>query len=104
MDIPKAAAALQAGYIDGALLAAGVTINSVKARGRVLFTADSYLNPLLVIAARDNFKESFPDELHLYIDVHREALAWIKNNYIEAIQMGADEQNISFEDAEILYK
>ncbi len=104
MDIPKAAAALQAGHIDGALLAAGVTINAVKAGGRVLFTADSYLNPILVIAARDGFRNKYPEAVRLFIDVHREALEWIKGNYAEALKMGALEQNISPEDAETLYK
>ncbi len=104
MDIPKAAAALQAGHIDGALLAAGTVINAVKAGSRVLFTAEGNVNPLLVIASRDGFAADYPEYIRLFVDVHRKALEWIKANYREAVQMGADEQNISFEDAATLYE
>ncbi|MDX9800275.1 MAG: NrtA/SsuA/CpmA family ABC transporter substrate-binding protein [Spirochaetia bacterium] len=103
MDIPKAAAALQAGHIDGALLAAGATINAVKTGSKVLFTAEGNVNPLLVIASRGGFAKSYPEYAKLFIDVHKKALEWIRANYRQAIQMGADEQNISFEDAETLY-
>lgn len=103
MDIPKAAAALQAGHIDGALLAAGVTINSVKAGSRVLFSAGEYLNPVLVIAARDKFAETYPEAARLFVETHIKALEWIRSNPAEAIRMGAEEQNISFEDAQTLY-
>ena len=103
MGLPKGAAALQAGSIDGALLAAGLLINSVKAGGHVLFTADGYVKPILVIAARDDFKKDYPAAVKLYVDVHKEAYSWIRENYKEAVQMGADEQGISFEDAEKLY-
>ncbi len=104
MDIPKAAAALQAGHIDGALLAAGTVINAVKTGSRVLFTAEGNVSPLLVIAARDGFAADYPEYVKLFVDVHRKALEWIKANYREAVQMGADEQNISFEDAVTLYE
>ena len=103
MGLPQGAAALQAGSIDGALLAAGLLIHSVKAGGHVLFTADGYVKPILVIAARDDFKKNHPEAVETYIDVHKEAYEWIQKNYKEAIQMGADEQGISFEDAEKLY-
>ena len=104
MGLPKGAAALQAGSIDGALLAAGLLIHSVKAGGHVLFTADGYVKPILVIAARDDFKKNYPAAVKTYVDVHKEAYKWIEKNYREAVQMGADEQGISFEDAEKLYK
>ena len=103
MGLPKGAAALQAGSIDGALLAAGLLFNSVKSGGHVLFTAEGYVKPILVIAAREDFKKNYPEAVKLYIDVHKEAYKWIKDNYKEAIQMGAEEQGISFEDAEKLY-
>ena len=103
MGLPKGSAALQAGSVDGALLAAGLLIHAVEAGGHVLFTADGYVKPILVIAARDDFKKNYPDAVETYVDVHKEAYKWIKKNYKEAIQMGADEQGISFEDAEKLY-
>jgi sulfonate transport system substrate-binding protein len=103
MGLPKGAAALQAGYIDGALLAAGLLINSEKQGGHVLFTAEGYVKPILAIAARGGFKAKYPEAVKIYVDVHKEAYNWIKDNYTEAIQMGADEQGISFKDAEKLY-
>ena len=103
MGLPKGAAALQAGSIDGALLAAGLLIHSVKSGAHVLFTAEGYVKPILVTAARDNFKKDYPEAVKIYVDVHKKAYKWIKDNYKEAIQMGADEQGISFEDAEKLY-
>ena len=103
MGLAKGAAALEAGYIDASLLAAGLLINAVKNGGHVVFTAEGYVRPILVIAARDGFSEKYPGAVRIYVDVHKEALAWIRDNYKEAIQMGADEQGISFEDAEKLY-
>lgn len=56
-----------------------------------------------MLAARDKFAETYPEAARLFVETHIKALEWIRSNPAEAIMMGAEEQNISFEDAETLY-
>ena len=104
MDLPKARAALLGGHVDGALLAATHVINAEKAGARVLVTAAGLISPTLVIAAREGFVTDHPDLVKRYLKVHKEAMAYIRDHEAEALAIGAEEQGLSAEDAEKLYK
>jgi ABC transporter, substrate-binding protein, aliphatic sulfonates family len=102
MDIPPARTALLAGQVDAALLAAANVLSAQAAGARVLATAEGYVLPQLVIAARPAFARDYPELVELYVSVHRQALAWIASHEDEALAIGAKEQGISVEDARAL--
>ncbi len=95
MDIPAARTALLAGQVDAALLAASNVVFAKAAGARVLATAEGYLEPQLVVAARSAFVRDYPELVDLYVLVHRQALAWIDAHAEEALAIGAAEEGIS---------
>jgi NitT/TauT family transport system substrate-binding protein/sulfonate transport system substrate-binding protein len=102
MDIAPVRAALLSGQVDAALLAAANVVSATAAGAHVLATADGYVKPQLVIAARSAFLRDYPELVDLYVSVHKEALAWIEAHREEALAIGAKEQGISLEDARSL--
>ncbi|WP_319475894.1 NrtA/SsuA/CpmA family ABC transporter substrate-binding protein [Marispirochaeta aestuarii] len=103
MSIPQASTAMLAGHLDAALLAGSILIQARNSGAHVVVTAEGLVSPKLVICARGGFLESHPEAVDLYLQIHREALAWMKANKEEALRIGAEEQGISLDDARILY-
>jgi NitT/TauT family transport system substrate-binding protein/sulfonate transport system substrate-binding protein len=99
MDIPAARAALLAGQVDAALLAAANVISAKAAGARVIATAEGFVKPQLFVAARSAFIRDYPELVDLYVSVHRKALAWIEAHPEEALSLGAKEQGISLDEA-----
>ena len=99
MDIPAARTALLAGQVDAALLAASNVVFAKAAGARVLATAEGYLEPQLVVAARSAFVRDYPELVDLYVSVHAQALAWIEAHAEEALAIGAKEEGISADEA-----
>jgi ABC-type nitrate/sulfonate/bicarbonate transport system substrate-binding protein len=104
MDLPDARAALLSGNVDGALQAAALIIRDQEAGMRVLFTADSYVIPLLLSAVRPAFARNYPDLLQIYLDTQKEAYEWILANTAEAVAIGSRIQQISAADGTRLYE
>ncbi len=104
MGLSQAYTAMLAGQIDASLLAANLIIHAQKEGAAVLATADGLIVPKLVIACRGGFIDAHPDLVDLYLASHREASAWMESHLEEALRMGADEQDISLEEAKQLYE
>ncbi|MCP3967268.1 MAG: ABC transporter substrate-binding protein [Lentisphaerae bacterium] len=104
MSIPQASAAMLAGKVDVALLAAGQMLKAEKEGARILTTAKGLVLPKLVVGVREAFLKEHPDWVSRYIKVQNEAMEFIKNNKSEALQLGAEEHGISYKEAEQLYK
>jgi ABC-type nitrate/sulfonate/bicarbonate transport system substrate-binding protein len=103
MDLPEARTALLSGTVDAALLAASLIIRGEEAGLKVLFTADGYVNPLLITAVRPEFAKKYPELLDIYLKTQQEAYNWILHNTEEAVAIGAKTQQISPEDGMSLY-
>lgn len=104
MDLPQAATAMIAGHIDAALLAGSLAINSVRQGAHIVCSAEGYVRPTLVIAARGSFIDEYPEAIALYLAVHQEAVQWMQNNLDEALELGAESQGISLDEARQLYE
>ncbi len=102
MDIPAARTALLAGQVDAALLAAASVLQAQAAGAHVVATAEGYLKPQLVVAARGGFLRDQPRLVDLYVAIHKEALAWIAAHREEALALGAQEQNLGLAEARAL--
>ncbi len=102
MDIPEARAAMLAGRVDAALLAAANVLSAQAAGAHVVVTAEGYVKPQLVVAAAGAFLAKYPRLVDLYVSVNKEALAWIASHPDEALAIGAAEQNIGLPEARTL--
>ncbi len=100
MDIPAARAALLAGKVDAALLAGNNALAVEQAGGKVLASGKGLIQPTTVIAVRGDLIEKHPEIVKVYLDAHKKALAFMKDNSEEALKLAADEQKISIEDAQ----
>lgn len=102
MDLPAARTALLAGQVDAALLAAAQVSVAQAAGAHVVATADGYIKPQLVIAARGGFLRDHPELVNLYVATHRSLLQWIAAHREEALAIGAKEQGITLAEARTL--
>ena len=102
MDIPSAMSALTSGRVDAAMLAASAVIKAKKAGCEVITTAKGLVNVNLVMTASAKFAQEHPEALKKVVAVHRQANEWIRNNWDEAVAIGAQEHGISIEDAKQL--
>lgn len=103
MSLPQSQAALIAGEVDSALLAASLIIKTQAAGGRILTTSEGYVVPLLVSVSPQSFVENHSDIIDRYTAVQKKAYDYIQNNQTEAIAIGAKAQGLSDADAENLF-
>ena len=103
MDPAKAMTAVVSGSADAGLVAAGLIIKANEAGAKTIATCEGYVAPNLVMAVRRAFAEQDPEAYAKVVATNRAALAWIKANKPQALEMGAKEQGISLANAEKLY-
>ena len=103
MDPAKAMTAVVSGSADAGLVAAGLIIKANEAGAKTIATCEGYVAPNLVMAVRRAFAEQSPEAYAKVVATNRAALAWIKANKPQALEMGAKEQGISLANAEKLY-
>ena len=99
MDIPAAQTALLSRQVDAGLLAASAVEAAQSAGARVLVTAEGYLEPQLVTAARGAFLRDYPALVDLYVSVIGKAEDWMAAHEDEALALGAKEQGIGVDEA-----
>ncbi|QSH40574.1 ABC transporter substrate-binding protein [Lentisphaerota bacterium ZTH] len=92
-----------AGKVDAALLGMTEMIKAKNRGARVLATPKGLMRPKLVVAVSESFAQNHPDWVKRYIKVQDEAMEFIKNHKREALQLVAEDQGISYKDAEWLY-
>lgn len=103
MGLSQASTAMISGQIDAALLAGSLLIKAQESGAHVIVTADGYVIPKLVVAARGPFVDAHPEIVDTYVQVHRNALKWTMEHLEEALAIGAEEQGITIENAARLY-
>ncbi|QSH41810.1 NrtA/SsuA/CpmA family ABC transporter substrate-binding protein [Lentisphaerota bacterium ZTH] len=104
MSISQASDAMLNGKVDAALLAASKMLKAEKKGAKILTTAKGLIIPKLVVGVKEDFLKKHPDWVRRYIKVQNQAMDFINNNKSEALQLGAEEHGISYEEAEQLYK
>ena len=104
MNLPASLTTLLGGRADAALLAAGGILAAEKAGFHALVKAKGLIETNLVLAARADFAEEYPDVVRRVAKVNREALHWALTNKPQAIALGAKELQLSEEDAAKLFE
>ncbi|MCP3966548.1 MAG: ABC transporter substrate-binding protein [Lentisphaerae bacterium] len=95
--------AMFTGKVDAAILNTVEMVNAKKRGARVLTTGKGLMRIKLVVAANESFAQKHPDWVGKYVKVQNEAMEFIKNHKHEALQLGAEDIGISYQDAEWLY-
>ena len=104
MNLPASLTTLIGGRADAALMAAGGILAAQKAGFHELTRAKGVIETNLVLAARADFAQKYPEVVKRVAKVNREALQWAISNKQEALALGAAEHNISMDDAQKLFE
>ncbi|MCP4100774.1 MAG: ABC transporter substrate-binding protein, partial [Lentisphaerae bacterium] len=103
MPMGKTYHAMFAGKVDATVLTTVETVKAKKRGARILTTAKGLMRPKLVVAVSESFAQKHPDWVGKYVKVQNEAMEFIKNHKREALQLAAEDQGISYKEAEWLY-
>lgn len=99
MDLPAARAALISGQVDVATLAGNNAVLVEQAGGKALTSGEGFIKPTTVITARADFIDQHPELVKAYFDAHYKALDFMTQHPEEALEIAANEQKISIEEA-----
>lgn len=99
MDLPTARAALLAGQVDAATLAGANAIQIEAAGGQAIVDGEGLIAPTTVIGSSTAFVEKNPELVAAYFEAHLKALDFIRTHEDEALQLAADDQGISLDEA-----
>ncbi len=99
MDLPTARAALLAGQVDAATLAGANAVQVEAAGGKAIVDGENLIAPTTVIGSSKAFIDANPELVQAYFAAHLKALDFIKTNEEEALQIAAEDQGLSLEEA-----
>lgn len=99
MDLPTARAALLAGQVDAATLAGANATQVEQAGGFVITNGEGLIKPTTVIGSSKAFADANPELINAYFEAHLKALAFIKDNEDQALEIAAEDQGVSVDEA-----
>lgn len=103
MNLPASLATLSAGRAQAALLNATGVQAAQKAGAHELVNAQGLIPVTLVLAARADFADEYPEVVQRVSAVNREALHQARANPEQAVAMAAKELQISKQQAQVLF-
>lgn len=96
--IPQAAAALENGSAQGALLAGPMALKALKEGAHVVRDGEGLLNASIVIAVRGEFMDKYPDLVKQFLEAHYGIVDGYKKNPAAAFDGVAQETGLTKED------
>jgi len=102
MGIPDALAGLSNGSVDVAMLAGPAAFNAQK-EFHLVTTGEGLINSTLVVAVSNDFYQNNKEAIDIFRNVQQDTLAYITNNNDSALQMVADELDLSLNDVKEMY-
>lgn len=103
MNLPASLTTLLGGRADAALVAAGGLLRAEEEGYRPIVRAKGIISTNLVLAARGDFADRYPEVVARVKKVNREALQWALSHREQAVALGAKEHGISTQAAEKLF-
>ena len=103
MNLPASLTTLLSGRADAALVAAGGLLKAQSEGFEPIVKAKGLIGTNLVLAARADFAQRYPELVRRVAKVNREALAWAQNHRDEAVALGAKAHGISISEAQQLF-
>jgi sulfonate transport system substrate-binding protein len=104
MDIPSAAAALSDGSIDAALIAGPTALKAINSGSKVVANGEGLVDGIIVTAVSKEFAENNLDIVKRFVDVEKETIEYINNNFNEAMEKTATEVGLTVDETKELYK
>jgi len=104
MDIPSAQAALVAGEIDFALLAGPTAYNMIQDGYEVVTNGEGLVDGTIVVATSEDFYSKNPDLVKKFLQVQKETLQYIDENYEEAMEITAKETELPLDGVKEMYE
>lgn len=103
MDIPSAFAALEGGSVDCALQAGANAYNCAAAGYHMVTDGEGLITGAILTATTQEFYDENPEIIDTFLRVQEETLAFIEENYDEAMEMAAAETDLELSAVEEMY-
>ena len=104
LDLPKAQAALESGSIDVAMLAGANAYQAKKAGFPVITTGKDLVDGTIVVATSQAFYDKNKVLVDTFLDTQAEILAYMDENYEEAMQAAAEETEMDLDAVKEMYE
>lgn len=103
LDIPSSQAALVSGEVDCALLAGPTAYNMEKDGYRIVTTGEGLVDATIVTATSQAFYDANPELVAAFLVAQEKTIAFMDENYEEAMQMTATETELDIEAVKEMY-
>jgi sulfonate transport system substrate-binding protein len=103
MDIPSSQAALAGGSVDVALAAGPVAYNMKKDGFHVITDGTGLVDATIVVATSSDFYEKNSELVKKFLDVQKQTLQYMDNNYDEIIKITAAETDLPSDAVKEMY-
>jgi len=103
MGIPEAAAALEGGAVDMALLAGPAAFNAEQDGARVVTNGEGLIEGTSVVATSESFYQENRVLVQRFLEAQNEILEFIDANLEESLEMTAEETGLPLEGVEAMY-
>ena len=104
MDIPSAQAALVAGEVDFALLAGPTAYNMIQDGYEVVTDGEGLVDGTIVVATSEDFYSKNPGLVKKFLQVQKETLQYIDENYEEVMEITAKETELPLDGVKEMYE
>lgn len=104
MDIPSAQAALVAEEVDFALLAGPTAYNMIQDGYQVVTNGEGLVDGTIVVATSEDFYSKNPGLVKKFLQVQKETLQYIDENYEEAMEISAKETELPLNAVKEMYE
>ncbi|MDO5292627.1 MAG: NrtA/SsuA/CpmA family ABC transporter substrate-binding protein [bacterium] len=103
MTIPDAAAALADGSVDAALTAGPNALTAINSGSHVVATGEGLVDGIIVTAVSKKFADENPEIVERFMKVEEETLAYVKDNYEEAMEKVSAEVGLTVDQVKEMY-
>ncbi len=104
MAIPEANTALADGSVDAALIAGPTAYQAIKSGSKVVANGEGLVDGIIVTAVSKDFADKHPDLVERFLQVEKETLKYVEENFDEAMEKVANEVGLTVEEAKEMYE
>lgn len=103
MGIPEASAALADGSVDAALIAGPTALKAINSGSKVVANGEGLVDGIIVTAVSKDFADKHPDLVDRFLNVEKETLKYVDENFDEAMEKVANEVGLTVEETKEMY-
>ncbi|NLG86603.1 MAG: aliphatic sulfonate ABC transporter substrate-binding protein [Firmicutes bacterium] len=104
MSLPDAAAAVQSGQLDGAVVGEPLLSKAIASgNARLLTDGQGLINAQIVVAVRSEFAAKYPELVRRYLVTQQAAVDYVTEHQEQALAMTAEENNMDIEEVKAIF-